>query len=44
MAEQRGGKRVLVYLRVDDVKKLEEQGKDPSAWVKGLVKHALTKV
>jgi hypothetical protein len=41
---RRGGKRVLVYLRVEDEKKLKEQGKDPAVWVRGLVKHALGKL
>ena len=45
MAEKRrGGTRVTVYLRVEDEQKLKAQGKDPAAWVKGLVRHALTKV
>lgn len=45
MAEKRrGGKRVVVYLRVDDEKKLEAKGKDPAAWVKGLVRHALDRL
>ena len=45
MAEkQRGGKRVVVYLRVEDEKKLTEAGKDPAAWVKGLVRHALDRL
>jgi len=45
MAEKRrGGERVVVYLRVDDVKKLEQQDKDPAMWVKGLVRHALDRL
>lgn len=44
MSSQRGGKRVVVYLRVEDVKKLEEQEKDPAMWVKGLVRHALDRL
>jgi len=45
MAEKRrGGKRVVVYLRVEDEAKLKAQGKDPGEWVRGLVRHALDKV
>lgn len=45
MAEQRrGGKRIVVYLRVGDEEKLKAKGKDPAAWVKGLVRHALDKL
>jgi hypothetical protein len=42
--KRRGGYRIVVYLRVEDKAKLEKLGKDPAAWVKGLVRHALGKL
>ena len=45
MAEKRrGGERITVYLRVEDEEKLKAKGKDPKAWFKGLVRHALDKL
>jgi hypothetical protein len=44
MKSQRGGKRIVVYLRTGDVAKLESQEKDPAGWVRGLVRHALDKL
>jgi hypothetical protein len=45
MAEKRrGGKRIVVYLRVEDETRLKDQGKDPAAWVRGLVRHALDRI
>ena len=38
------GVKVSVYVNKDDEKKLREQGKDPSEWVRGLVKHGLGKL
>lgn len=44
MAEKRGGERVLVYVAKPDAEKLKEAGHDPATWVRGLVKHALSKL
>jgi hypothetical protein len=37
--------KVIVYLRVEDARKIEEWGEDPATWVRDLVKRSLpTKV
>lgn len=35
--------KVVVYVGASDAKMLEDEGKDPAKWVRGLVKHALEK-
>jgi len=35
------GKRVVVYVRAQDVRALQDEGKDPAKWVRALVAHAL---
>jgi hypothetical protein len=35
---------VVVYVRADDVRLLLRQGKEPSEWVRGLVRHALDRL
>lgn len=37
------GRKVVVYIRAADVRKLQAEGKDPAEWVRGLVKAALDK-
>jgi hypothetical protein len=39
-------KNVVVYIRADDVRMLEEKvlHTDPAGWVRGLVRHALDKM
>ena len=35
--------KVIVYIRASDAAELEAEGKEPSEWVRGLVKRALEK-
>lgn len=36
--------RILVYVNKEEEEKLKAAGKDPAPWVRGLVKHAISKV
>ena len=38
------GMKVAVYVGKEDEAKLKAQGKDPAAWVRGLVKHGLKRL
>jgi hypothetical protein len=36
--------RILVYVNKEEEERLKAAGKDPAVWVRGLVKHAISKL